>query len=97
MVFKPLKYARRACELTHYGVTVSSGPWRQLAPRRDDLTMRLRRRRKPAALASAAGEQDLLGKNQQLLALYRAHQNRIMRRPKSLFPTRPSDHAPLRG
>ena len=43
-----VKYAGRACELTHYGVTTSLAPWRPPMPRRDDLTMRLRRRRKPA-------------------------------------------------
>jgi tetratricopeptide (TPR) repeat protein len=69
-----VKYAERACELTHYGVTVLVGTLAAAyaeAGRFDDA---LAAAQKACALASAAGEQDLLEKNQKLLALYRAHQ-----------------------
>ena len=69
-----VKYAGRACELTHYGVTVPVGTLAAAyaeAGRFDDAVATAE---KACALASAAGEQDLLEKNRKLLALYRAHQ-----------------------
>ena len=69
-----VKYGERACELTHYGVTVLVGTLAAAyaeAGRFDDA---MATAQKACALASAAGEQDLLEKNQKLLELYRAHQ-----------------------
>jgi tetratricopeptide (TPR) repeat protein len=69
-----VKYAERACELTHHGVTILVGTLAAAyaeAGRFDDAIAAVQ---KACALAAAAGEQDLLEKNQKLLALYRAHQ-----------------------
>ena len=69
-----VKYAGRACELTHYGVTILVGTLAAAyaeAGRYDDA---IAAAQKACALASAAGEQELLEKNQKLLALYQAHQ-----------------------
>jgi Flp pilus assembly protein TadD len=69
-----VKYAGRACELTHYGVTLLVGTLAAAyaeAGRFDDA---IAAAEKACALASAAGEQGLLQKNQELLALYRQHQ-----------------------
>jgi tetratricopeptide (TPR) repeat protein len=69
-----VQYAGRACELTHYGVSIIVGTLAAAyaeAGRFDDA---IATAQKACALASASGEQDLLRKNQQLLALFRAHQ-----------------------
>jgi protein O-mannosyl-transferase len=69
-----VKYAGRACELTHYGVTILVGTLAAAyaeAGRFDDA---LATAQKACALAEKSGEQDLLEKNQRLLELYRAHQ-----------------------
>jgi len=69
-----VKYAGQACELTHYGVTPLVGTLAAAyaeAGRFDDA---IAAAQKACTLASAAGEQDLLKRNQELLALYRAHQ-----------------------
>ena len=69
-----VQYAGRACELTHYGVTTFVGTLAAAyaeAGRYDDA---IAAAQKACALATAAGEQDLLEKNRQLLALYREHQ-----------------------
>jgi hypothetical protein len=69
-----VKYARRACELTHYGVTLFVGTLAAAyaeAGRYDDA---MAAAQKACALATAAGERDLLERNQKLLVLYRAHQ-----------------------
>jgi tetratricopeptide (TPR) repeat protein len=69
-----VKYAGRACELTHDGVTLLVGTLAAAyaeAGRYDDA---IATAQEACALASASGEQDLLEKNQKLLALYRAHQ-----------------------
>jgi tetratricopeptide (TPR) repeat protein len=69
-----VQYAGRACELTHYGVSIIVGTLAAAyaeAGRFDDA---IATAQKACALASASGEQDLLAKNQQLLALFRAHQ-----------------------
>jgi tetratricopeptide (TPR) repeat protein len=69
-----VKHAERACELTHYGVTPLVGTLAAAyaeAGRYDDA---IAAAQKACALAAAAGEQDLLERNQKLLALYRAHQ-----------------------
>jgi Flp pilus assembly protein TadD len=69
-----VQYAERACELTHYGVTLLVGTLAAAyaeAGRFDDAVAAAE---KACALATAAGERDLLEKNRKLLALYRAHQ-----------------------
>ncbi len=69
-----VKYAEHACELTHYGVTVLVGTLAAAyaeAGRYDDA---MAVAQKACALATAAGERELLETNQKLLALYRAHQ-----------------------
>ncbi len=69
-----VKYAERACELTHYGMTLLVGTLAAAyaeAGRFDDA---IAAAQKACALASAAGEQELLETNRKLLALYRAHQ-----------------------
>ena len=69
-----VKYAGCACELTHYGVTLFVGTLAAAyaeAGRYDDA---MAAAEKACALATAAGERDLLEKNRKLLALYRAHQ-----------------------
>jgi tetratricopeptide (TPR) repeat protein len=69
-----VKYGERACELTHTNVTILVGTLAAAyaeAGRFDDA---ITTAQKACALASAAGEQDLLEKNQKLLELYRAHQ-----------------------
>ncbi len=69
-----VKYAERACELTHHGVTILVGTLAAAyaeAGRFDDA---IAAAQKACALAAAAGEPDLLEKNRKLLALYRAHQ-----------------------
>ena len=87
-----VKYAERACELTHYGRPLSSAPWRPPMPRRDDLTMRLRRRRKPARWPRRRANGICLRKTRNCW-LCIAPTNRFMRRLKSLFPSRRSLHA----
>jgi tetratricopeptide (TPR) repeat protein len=67
-------YAERACELTHYGLIPVVGTLAAAyaeAGRFDDA---IATAQKACALATAAGEQALLAKNQKLLELYRAHQ-----------------------
>ena len=69
-----VKYAGRACELTHYDVIPMVGTLAAAyaeAGRFDDA---ISMAQKACAMASKSGEQDLLEKNQQLLALYRTHQ-----------------------
>ena len=69
-----VKYAERACELTHYGVAPLVGTLAAAyaeAGRYDDA---MAAAQKACALATAAGEQELLEKNQKLLVLYRARQ-----------------------
>jgi tetratricopeptide (TPR) repeat protein len=69
-----VQYAVRACELTHYGAAPIVGTLAAAyaeAGRYDDAVAAAQ---KACALAAAAGEPDLLEKNQKLLALYRAHQ-----------------------
>ncbi|MGO9002320.1 MAG: tetratricopeptide repeat protein [Limisphaerales bacterium] len=68
-----VKYAERACELTHHGVTILVGTLAAAyaeAGRFDDA---IAAAQKACALAAAAGEPDLLEKNRKLLDLYRAH------------------------
>ena len=71
---RAVNYAERACELTHYGVSplVSTLAAAYAEAGRYDDAMAAAQ--KACALATAAGEPDLLEQNQKLLALYRARQ-----------------------
>jgi tetratricopeptide (TPR) repeat protein len=69
-----VKYAERACGLTHYGVAPLVGTLAAAyaeAGRYDDA---ITATEKACALATAAGEKELLEKNRKLLVLYRARQ-----------------------
>ena len=69
-----VKFAERACGLTHYQKNIYFGTLAAAyaeAGRFDDAILAAE---KACALASESGEQDLLKKNQELLVLYRAHQ-----------------------
>jgi tetratricopeptide (TPR) repeat protein len=69
-----VQYAGRACELTHYGVTIFVGTLAAAyaeVGRYDDAVAA---GEKACALATAAGEQDLLERNRKLLVMYRARQ-----------------------
>jgi hypothetical protein len=56
---RAVRYAERACEQTHYGVTLLVGT--------------LAAAQKACVLARPAAEEGLLEKNRQLLGVYRAH------------------------
>jgi tetratricopeptide (TPR) repeat protein len=69
-----VKHAGRACELTHYGVTPMVGTLAAAyaeAGRFDDA---ISMAEKACMMASESGDQDLLKRNQELLALYLKHQ-----------------------
>jgi tetratricopeptide (TPR) repeat protein len=69
-----VQYAGRACELTHYGVTIFVGTLAAAyaeAGRYDDAVAA---GEKACALATAAGERELFERNQKLLVMYRARQ-----------------------
>ncbi len=71
---RAVKYAGRACELTHHGVlpllTTLAAAYAE-AGRFDDATATAQ---EACARARAAGRQDLFERNQKLLDLYRTHQ-----------------------
>jgi tetratricopeptide (TPR) repeat protein len=70
---RAVELAERACELTHYQKTIYLGTLAAAyaeAGRFDDA---IAMAQKACAMASESGEQDLLKRNQELLALYRAH------------------------
>ena len=69
-----VKYAERACELTHYGVTLLVGTLAAAYAEAGRYDNAITAAEKACALALATGEQGLLQKNQELLALYRAQQ-----------------------
>jgi len=69
-----VKYAERACELTHYRETMMVGTLAAAyaeAGRFDDA---ISTAQKACSLASESGQQPLLKRNQELLELYRQHQ-----------------------
>ena len=69
-----VKYAGRACELTHYHMTPMVGTLAAAyaeAGRFDDA---ISTAQKACTLATESGDQDLLKRNQELLVLYRAYQ-----------------------
>ncbi len=69
-----VKYAEHACELTHYGATPLVGTLAAAYAEAGQYDDAMATAQKACALASAAGERELLETNQKLLALYRAHQ-----------------------
>ena len=68
-----VKYARHACELTHYGVAPIVGTLAAAYAEAGQFDDAISTAEKACALASESGDPDLLKKNQELLALYRAH------------------------
>ncbi len=69
-----VKYAGRACELTHYGMTTLVGTLAAACAEAGRYDEAIAAAQKACALATAAGEEELLEKNRKLLALYQAHQ-----------------------
>jgi Tfp pilus assembly protein PilF len=69
-----IKYAKRACELTHYNMTPLVGTLAAAYAEVGRFDDAISTAQKACTLASKSGEQDLLRRNQELLALYRAHQ-----------------------
>jgi tetratricopeptide (TPR) repeat protein len=69
-----VQLAERACELTSYQQTVFVGTLAAACAEAGRFDDAVATAQKACALASAAGEQDLLEKNQKLLVLYQAHQ-----------------------
>jgi len=68
-----VKYAERACELTHYRETILIGTLAAAYAEAGRFDEAISTAQKACALASQPGEQDLLRRNQELLVLYRAH------------------------
>ncbi len=68
-----VKYAGRACELTRYGVAPFVGTLAAACAETGQYDEAIAAAQKACALAAAAGEEELLGKNRKLLALYQAH------------------------
>ena len=89
-------WPERACELTHYGEPLFIGTLAAAyaeAGRFDDAVATAQ---KACALAEASGEQELLKKNQELLALYLKHQPyrdfRRLHQPDQPATNRPPDN-----
>ena len=68
-----VKYAERACELTHYRVTLMVGTLAAAYAEAGRFDKAMATAEKACALATASGEPALLQKNRELLKLYRAH------------------------
>jgi len=69
-----VKHAERACELTHYKMTPLVGTLAAAYAEAGRYDEAISAAKKACALAAAAGDQNLLKRNQELLILYRAHQ-----------------------
>ena len=69
-----IRYAERACELTHFGATALVGTLAAAYAEAGRFEEAVATAEKACALATAAGDQELLKKNQELLELYRVHQ-----------------------
>ena len=69
-----VKHAERACELTHYRETMMVGTLAAAYAEAGRFDEAISAAQKACALATAAGQNDLLQKNQELLELYRRHQ-----------------------
>ena len=70
-----VEYAGRACKLTHYGVTIMVGTLAAAYAEAGRFDEAIATAQKACALATAAGNLELLKKNQELLELYRVHQS----------------------
>ena len=68
-----IKYAERACELTHYRETMTVGTLAAAYAEAGRFDEAVATAQKACALASESGQQELLKKNQELLELYRQH------------------------
>ena len=69
-----VQYAGRACELTHYGVTVLVGTLAAAYAEAGRYEDAVAAAEKACALAQASGDGGLLERNRKLLAMYRARQ-----------------------
>jgi superkiller protein 3 len=69
-----VQYVGRACDLTHYGVAPLVGTLAAAYAEAGRYDEAIATAEKACELAAAAGERELLEKNQKLLALYRARQ-----------------------
>jgi hypothetical protein len=65
--------AERACELTHYRITVTIGTLAAAYAEAGRFDEAIAKAEKACALASEEGNQELLRRNQELLELYREH------------------------
>jgi tetratricopeptide (TPR) repeat protein len=83
-----VKYAQRACELTHYRETIMVGTLAAAYAAAGRFEEAIATAEKACALASESGEQDWLKKNQELLELYRAHRP-YHEATEKLVPTAP--------
>jgi protein O-mannosyl-transferase len=70
-----VKHAERACELTQYAVTPFVGTLAAAYAEAGRFEEAIATAEKACALASESGDQNLLKRNQELLALYRKHQS----------------------
>jgi tetratricopeptide (TPR) repeat protein len=68
-----VKYAERACELTHYGLTRAVGTLAAAYAEAGRFDEAIATAQKACALAEKNGEKELQQKNEELLKLYRAH------------------------
>jgi tetratricopeptide (TPR) repeat protein len=71
---RAVQLAEQACELTHYRETVMVGTLAAAYAETGRFDEAMATAEKACALASDSGEQELLRKNRELLALYRQHQ-----------------------
>jgi Flp pilus assembly protein TadD len=69
-----VKYAERACELTHYRETIMVGTLAAAYAEAGRFEEAVATAQKACALASESSQQELLKRNQELLELYRQHQ-----------------------
>jgi tetratricopeptide (TPR) repeat protein len=69
-----VKYAERACELTHYQETVVIGTLAAAYAEAGRFDEAIATAEKACMMASESGDPDLRKRNQELLVLYRAHQ-----------------------
>jgi protein O-mannosyl-transferase len=70
---RAVQLAERACELTHYKITIYVGVLAAAYAEAGQFEDAMATAQKAIALAEKSGEQNLLQKNQELLELYRAH------------------------
>jgi tetratricopeptide (TPR) repeat protein len=71
---RAVRLAQRACELTHYRKTIMVGTLAAAYAEAGRFDEAIATAQRACDLASESGKQELLKKNQDMLALYRAHQ-----------------------